>query len=374
MAGLRLENLSKRFGKIKALSNINLEITDGVFCVVLGPSGCGKSTLLNLIAGLEEPTTGRISLGNRDITGLSPHKRDIAMVFQNYALYPHLSVFENMAFGLRIKGLRGEEIGTKIQRVSQILNIRDKLDSFPRELSGGQRQRVATGRAIVREPKLFLFDEPLSNLDARLRIEMRAEFIKLHKRLKKTVIYVTHDQVEAMVLGQMIVVIRDGQIQQVSTPRQLYQNPENLFVAQFMGTPAMNIMELRVSSEESRLVLTKDSFKLELPCDLQRHLERFVSQKIYLGIRPSGINLEREGQVKAEVIFIETIGEDSFARIRLSDAIEIDVKIGDGFKLKPGDLVSITIDYKKAYFFDILGARIILPNLPHTQNTHAQDT
>ena len=364
MGILRLENLSKRFGKLIALSNINLEIADGTFCVVLGPSGCGKSTLLNLIAGLEEPTTGNIYLGNKDITRIPPHKRDIAMVFQNYALYPHLCVFENMAFGLRIKGLKEKDIKAKIKRAGQILNIEDKLNSFPKELSGGQRQRVATGRAIVREPKLFLFDEPLSNLDARLRVELRAEFIKLHKQLKKTVVYVTHDQVEAMALGELVVVIKDGQIQQVSIPKELYYNPVNLFVAEFIGMPPMNIIELRVSRGDGAIVLIKDSFKLEIPADFQRQLERFVDEKIYLGIRPSAISITEQGQIKGEVIFTETIGEDNFAHIRLSQAVEINVKIADTLKLNPGDLVYLTIDCTRMYFFDNSGTRI-----PQTAST-----
>ena len=358
MALLRLDNLSKRFGSMMALSGINLDIADGAFCVVLGPSGCGKSTLLNLIAGLEEPTAGKIYLGDRDITDIPPHKRDIAMVFQNYALYPHLSVFENMAFGLRIKGIKEVDIKSKIRQVSQILNIEDKLNSFPKELSGGQRQRVATGRAIAREPKLFLFDEPLSNLDARLRVELRAEFIKLHRQLNKTVIYVTHDQVEAMALGQVVVVIRDGRIQQVSTPVELYQNPKNLFVAEFIGMPPMNIIEFNVSRDNGGLVLNKESFQLKIPYDFQRQLTGFINKRIYFGIRPSGISLTKEGQIKGEVVFTEVIGEDRFAHIRLSQKIEINVKVQDALKLNPGDSVCLALDSTRIYFFDNTGIRI----------------
>ncbi len=354
---MRLENLSKRFGRIAALSNINLEIPDGIFCVVLGPSGCGKSTLLNLIAGLEEPTEGRIYLGDKDITNLAPHKRDFAMVFQNYALYPHLSAFENMAFGLRIKGMKEEEIEAKVKRVSKILNIEDKLDSLPKELSGGQRQRVATGRAIAREPRLFLFDEPLSNLDARLRVELRAELIKLHKQLKKTVVYVTHDQIEAMALGEMVVLIKDGQIQQVSTPIELYYNPKNLFVAEFIGTPPMNIMKLKVSRDNGKLSLTKDEFRLGVPNEFQARLEKFLNKQIYFGIRPSNIGIAEKGQLKGEVIFIETIGEENFVHINLTDTIEINVKIEE-HKLKSQDSVSINLDCSRMYFFDENGARI----------------
>jgi multiple sugar transport system ATP-binding protein len=358
MNELRLEDVSKRFGKTIALSNINLEIADGIFCVVLGPSGCGKSTLLNLIAGLEEPTTGKIYLGSKDITRIPPHKRDIAMVFQNYALYPHLSVFENIAFGLRVKGLKDEEIRPRINKITQTLNIEDKLNSFPRQLSGGQRQRVATGRAIVREPRLFLFDEPLSNLDARLRIELRSEFIKLHKQLKKTVIYVTHDQVEAMSLGEMVVLIKDGIIQQVSPPKELYQNPGNLFVAEFIGVPPMNIIELEISRYNNNLVLGKESLRFGIPQEFQRQLGRFVNKKIYLGIRPSGITLKDKADISGEVIFMETIGEDNSARIRLSKTIEINVKIPETFKLKPGDIVHLDVEPSRMYFFDNSGDRI----------------
>ncbi len=358
MVTLRLENLSKCFGKITALSNINLEISDGTFCVVLGPSGCGKSTLLNLIAGLEEPTTGKIYLGDRDITALPPHKRDIAMVFQNYALYPHLSVFENIAFGLRVRGLKKEEIASRTKKVSRILNIEEKLGSFPRELSGGQRQRVATGRAIVREPRLFLFDEPLSNLDARLRVELRAEFIKLHRQLRKTVVYVTHDQIEAMALGEMVVLIKGGQIQQISAPQELYQNPGNLFVAEFIGIPPMNIIELEVFRQNSGLVLRKGDFEFQIPHEFQRSLERFVNKRIYLGIRPSGIALTQRAELGGELIFTETIGEDSFAHIRLSRDIEVNVKIQGTFRLKSGDSVNLNLDSSRMYFFDSSGSRI----------------
>ncbi len=360
MAVLRLENISKRFGKLWALSDINLEIPDGRFCVILGPSGCGKSTLLNLIAGLEEPTTGRIYLGDKDITKLASHKRDIAMVFQNYALYPHLSVFENMAFGLRVKGFNDDEIRSRIERVSRILNIEDKLNSFPKELSGGQRQRVATGRAIAREPRLFLFDEPLSNLDARLRIELRAEFIKLHRQLKRTVVYVTHDQVEAMVLGEMVVVINDGCIQQISDPIELYQNPRNLFVAKFIGIPPMNIIELRLIREDKELSLEMDNFKLRLTCEVNKRLNELINKKVYLGVRPSGIELSSDGQNEAEIMFIETIGEDSFVHLRLSPTIEINVRLRDRMVVKTGKSVRFNIDFSRVYLFDEHGDRIYL--------------
>ena len=290
----------------------------------------------------------------------------MAMVFQNYALYPHLSVFENMAFGLRIKRLKDDQIKDKIKQVAQILSIEDKLYNYPKELSGGQRQRVATGRAIVRDPKLFLFDEPLSNLDARLRIELRSELIKLHRQLKRTVIFVTHDQLEAMTLGQLIVLIKDGQIQQISTPRDLYQNPQNLFSAEFIGTPPMNIIQLQVSSNNNELVLRRDSFRLKVPESLCEKIEKYIGNEIYLGIRPSGIKITKKAPsttgeaISGEVIFVETIAEDNFAHIKLNSNLELTVKMEDNFNLKPGELISAIFDPTKMYFFDSFGSRIQL--------------
>jgi ABC-type sugar transport system ATPase subunit len=338
MPELRLENISRDFAKTKALQNLNLSIKDGTFCVILGPSGSGKSTLLDIIAGLQEPTQGKIYLGNQDITELPPHKRNMAMVFQTYALYPHLSAFENIAFGLRIKGKRQLKIEEKVTEVAKILNIKDKLNKLPRQLSGGERQRVATGRAIVRDPALFLFDEPLSNLDARLRIELRAEFIKLHQRLKKTIIYVTHDQVEAMCLGEQVVVLNEGSIQQISTPEELYHNPQNLFVAEFIGTPPMNTIH-------NALVF-------------QPALQKPLDENIILGFRASAAKLDPNGKVRGEVIFTETIGEDSFAHIRINPEIEITVKVSDTPLPKPKDQVSITLDPTKVYFFAPDGKRV----------------
>ena len=358
MAELRLENIGKNFAKTAALKGINLTIRDGVFCVILGPSGCGKSTLLNVIAGLEEPTQGKIYLGNKDITELAPHRRNMAMVFQSYALYPHLTAFENIAFGLRAKGEKKKVIQEKVEEVSRILNIEDKVDKFPRQLSGGQRQRVATGRAMVREPELFLFDEPLSNLDARLRLELRAEFIKLHQRLKKTIIYVTHDQIEAMSLGEEVVVLKDGVVIQVANSRQLYDNPANLFVAEFIGTPPMNILRLRLEKSADSLRLTKEDFILGLGAKFMRALDPYLGQEIYVGFRPSAITLDNSGPLKAEVIFTEVIGEDSFARISMPAGIELNLKISGQTQLSPGERVSIKIDQNKFYFFTLNQQRL----------------
>ncbi len=247
MAGLSIENARKSFGKTQVLRGVSIEVADGEFAVIVGPSGCGKSTLLRAVAGLEELTAGRIAIGSRDVTDLPPSARGIAMVFQSYALYPHLTVYENMAFALRIARTEKGAIDAAVRRAATILNIEGLLERKPAALSGGQRQRVAIGRAIVRQPDIFLFDEPLSNLDADLRVRMRYEFAALHKTLGTTTLYVTHDQVEAMTLADRIIVLRDGMIEQVGSPRELYDHPANIFVAQFLGTPRMNILAAKVA-------------------------------------------------------------------------------------------------------------------------------
>ncbi len=358
MANLELSGISKNFGKLKALDKIDLTIKEGTFCVVLGPSGCGKSTLLNVIAGLENPDSGKIYFAEKDITKLAVHKRDIAFVFQNYALYPHLSVYENMAFGLRIKGLMEKDIRVRIRAVSELLSIKDKLNNFPRELSGGQKQRVATGRAIVREPKLFLFDEPLSNLDARLRAQLRTEFIKLHKQFKKTTIYVTHDQQEALVLGEVIVVLKEGEIQQVGSASAIYHDPSNLFVAEFIGTPAMNIIQARVTRFEEKIVLKNLDFKFVIPKEFQERLEVHSDKMIYLGFRPAAVKISEGGELVGEIIFTQTLEEDRYAQVSLPQNVEITVKIDAALALRSSKLIRLKIDTEKMYFFDADGKRI----------------
>jgi multiple sugar transport system ATP-binding protein len=267
MAKVRLEHVWKRFGKVVAVKDFNLETEDGEFVVFVGPSGCGKTTTLRMIAGLEEISEGRIYIGDRLVNDVPPKDRDIAMVFQNYALYPHMNVYENMAFGLRLRRYPKDEIDRRVKEAARILKIEHLLNRKPRELSGGQRQRVAMGRAIVREPKVFLMDEPLSNLDAKLRVEMRAEIAKLQRRLGVTTIYVTHDQVEAMTLGHRIVVMKDGEIQQVDTPLNLYDFPANRFVAGFIGSPSMNFIRAHVEAQGDRVYLTAPGFRVRpTPC------------------------------------------------------------------------------------------------------------
>ncbi|HTE18170.1 MAG TPA: ABC transporter ATP-binding protein [Armatimonadota bacterium] len=304
MAGVTLNNLTKAFKETVAVNSVNLEIKDQEFMVLVGPSGCGKSTCLRMIAGLEESTGGEIYIGDRLVNDVSPKDRDIAMVFQNYALYPHMTVYENMAFGLKLRMLGGMlwqlshwaeatkrkvDIRDRVLRVAEMLDLKHLLERKPKQLSGGQRQRVALGRAIVREPQVFLMDEPLSNLDAKLRVQTRAELIKLHRRLNITTIYVTHDQVEAMTMGDRIVVMKDGYIQQVDTPLNLYHHPVNMFVAGFIGSPSMNFIDTRVVKNTEGYVLDAGAFKLQAPPRATEKLAPYEGQTVAFGIRPPDI-------------------------------------------------------------------------------------
>jgi multiple sugar transport system ATP-binding protein len=362
MSYLKLENITKRFGNQEVIKNLNLELGQGVFCVFLGPSGCGKSTLLNIIAGLENPTGGRIYLQGTDITDLPPHKRDIAMVFQNYALYPHLSVFENIAFGLKVKKIPQKEITAKVAHVSKILNISDKLDKYPRQLSGGERQRVATGRAIARNPNLFLFDEPLSNLDARLRMELRKEFLQLEQTLQKTSLYVTHDQIEALSLGDIIVVLNDGIIQQISPPQELYNEPENLFVANFIGTPPMNVLKLQVDYSQKIPCLVNKNLRINVPAKLNEKLKQKKYDYILLGIRPSSLKIARNKTDYAYVLsgiikLTELLGDDLLVYLKIDDDIELKATFPN-IPLAKQSKLPIGFAEKDLYFFSEAGSRI----------------
>jgi multiple sugar transport system ATP-binding protein len=304
MAGVTLRNLTKAFKEVIAVNNVDLEIKDKEFLVLVGPSGCGKSTALRMIAGLEESTSGEIYIGERLVNDVSPKDRDIAMVFQNYALYPHMTVYENMAFGLKLRMLGGflwqlanwneaqkrkKDIRERVLRVAEMLDLKHLLERKPKQLSGGQRQRVALGRAIVREPQVFLMDEPLSNLDAKLRVQTRAELIKLHRRLGITTIYVTHDQVEAMTMGDRIAVMKDGLLQQCDTPLNLYHQPVNMFVAGFIGSPSMNFVDVAVHKNTEGYVLDAGSFKVQAPARATEKLKSYEGQTVAFGIRPSDI-------------------------------------------------------------------------------------
>jgi multiple sugar transport system ATP-binding protein len=289
MAGVTLRNLTKTFKNVMAVNNVNLEIRDKEFLVLVGPSGCGKTTALRMVAGLEEATSGEILIGDRLVNDVSPKDRDIAMVFQNYALYPHMTVYKNMAFALELRRTPREEIKKRVGAVADMLGLSQLLERKPKQLSGGQRQRVALGRAIVREPKVFLMDEPLSNLDAKLRVQTRAELIKLHRRLGITTIYVTHDQVEAMTMGDRIAVMNDGVVQQVEAPLTLYNQPANIFVAGFIGSPAMNLVPSRVVTDDDGLAIDAGSFKVRAPAAQVAALQPYTGREIVFGIRPEDI-------------------------------------------------------------------------------------
>jgi multiple sugar transport system ATP-binding protein len=289
MAEVVLKEVTKKFGDFVAVNSIDLKVGDGEFVVLVGPSGCGKTTTLRMIAGLEEVTSGEIYIGDRFVNNIPPKDRDIAMVFQNYALYPHMNVYENMAFGLKLRKVPKKEIDRRVREAAELLGISDKLKSKPKELSGGQRQRVALGRAIVRNPKVFLFDEPLSNLDAKLRVQMRAELQELHHELKTTTVYVTHDQVEAMTLGQRVAVMKDGQLQQYDEPQRIYDHPANIFVAGFVGSPAMNFIPAQLIADDGKIYVTGPGFKLRVPQEKAAALRDHLGQEVIFGIRPENL-------------------------------------------------------------------------------------
>ena len=290
MARVYLEHVTKKFGNVVAVNDATLEIKDKEFLILVGPSGCGKSTTLRMVAGLEEVTEGNIYIGDTIVNDIPPKDRDIAMVFQNYALYPHMDVYNNMAFGLKLRKFPRAEIDKRVKEAAAILGIENLLKRKPKELSGGQRQRVALGRAIVREPKVFLMYEPLSNLDAKLRVQMRAELAKLHNRLQTTIIYVTHDQTEAMTMGDRIVVMRDGFIQQVGAPMEIYDHPDNVFVAGFIGSPAMNFLDAVILREDGELWVDAKSFKVKLPPTRFETVGEYIGKEVIFGIRPEDID------------------------------------------------------------------------------------
>ena len=318
MAGVTLKNLTKTFKTVIAVNDMSLAIDDKEFLVLVGPSGCGKTTALRMVAGLEEATAGEIFIGERLVNDISPKDRDIAMVFQNYALYPHMSVYDNMAFGLKLRKFPKEEIRRRVDEAAKLLGLAELLDRKPKQLSGGQRQRVALGRAIVREPKVFLMDEPLSNLDAKLRVQTRAELIKLHRRLGITTIYVTHDQVEAMTMGDRIAVMKDGIVQQVDSPMGLYTRPANMFVAGFIGTPSMNFIDATLGKSGDRYVVDAGSFKVVIPKGKDgKRFESYVGKPVVFGVRPEDIfdkaisqllTPTEENTIKSLVDVIEPMG------------------------------------------------------------------
>jgi multiple sugar transport system ATP-binding protein len=325
MASVTLQDLCKRFDKVTAVNRVNLEIPDKEFVVFVGPSGCGKTTTLRMIAGLEEASDGSILIGDRVVNDVPPKDRNIAMVFQNYALYPHMNVYKNMAFGLKLRRTPKPEIDRRVREAARILGIEELLDRKPRQLSGGQRQRVAVGRAIVRQPEVFLFDEPLSNLDAKLRVQMRSELIKLHYQLEATMIYVTHDQVEAMTMGDRIVIMNHGDIQQVGEPMEVYDHPVNMFVAGFIGSPAMNFFECKLMPQNSELYCDFGKFAIKLPQSKTDLYSSHVNQKLVFGIRPENISDRMESgehlqeRVPAKVNVVEPLGSEVIVELGAGD-------------------------------------------------------
>ena len=358
MAEVVLKEVTKKFGDLIAVNRINLKVEDGEFVVLVGPSGCGKTTTLRMIAGLEEVTEGEIYIGDRLVNDVPPKDRDIAMVFQNYALYPHMNVYNNMAFGLRLRKMPKAEIDRRVRQAAEMLGIIDKLKSKPRELSGGQRQRVALGRAIVRNPKVFLFDEPLSNLDAKLRVQMRAELQELHQELKTTTIYVTHDQVEAMTLGHRVAVINEGVLQQYDDPQTIYNHPANIFVAGFIGSPAMNFMEMRVISEDGKIYLQHGGIKLKVPEGKAKALEGYLGKEIIFGIRPENLkakemlpSYDSEATLKGLVRVREPLGDELIIHAQ-SDGQELVARLDPRLQIAPRQEIELVAEMEFMHAFD----------------------
>ncbi|MGD9369556.1 MAG: sn-glycerol-3-phosphate ABC transporter ATP-binding protein UgpC [Desulfobacteraceae bacterium] len=371
MAGVKLEKLVKTFPNgFKAVHGIDLEVQDGEFMVLVGPSGCAKSTTLRMVAGLEEITGGRIWIGDRVVNDIEPKDRDIAMVFQNYALYPHMSVYKNMAWVLKLRKTPKQEIDRRVRRAAEILGLTAMLNRKPRQLSGGQMQRVAVGRAIVRSPKVFLFDEPLSNLDAKLRVQMRVEISKLHKKLKNTMIYVTHDQVEAMTMGDRICVMELGRIKQVDTPANLYNYPANTFVAGFIGSPAMNLVEAKIGFDGKVCCVRTENMKLRLPDDIGRELTGCNGKAVFLGIRPEHINSRQASPAathnffKTEVLVVEHMGHEAYVYFTPGKNQYI-ARIDPGIEVRPGDIHEMWFDTRHVHLFD----RETTSNLVHRLKT-----
>lgn len=358
MADVVLKNVNKLFDKtVPAVRNVNLEIKDQEFVVLVGPSGCGKSTTLRMIAGLEEVTDGEIHIDDRLVNDVPPKDRDIAMVFQNYALYPHMTVYENMAFGLKLRKYPKAEIEERVNEAAAILSISHLLARKPKALSGGERQRVAVGRAIVRKPKVFLFDEPLSNLDAKLRVQMRTEISKLHNRLDATMIYVTHDQVEAMTMGDRIAVMKDGEVQQVADPIHLYENPANKFVAGFIGSPGMNFMEGRINTHDGKLVFNEGHLLLNIPDEMQDAMNAYQDQEVIFGIRPEDVAAKDTVKdwsivqdITSTVEVVEPMGSETFLYLTTGKhpfIAKVDTHVQPAINAE----VPLTVNMANAHFF-----------------------
>lgn len=356
MATVNLKDITKIYpGDVKAVDKANIEINDQEFVVLVGPSGCGKSTTLRMIAGLEEISEGELTIDGKVVNDVPPKDRDIAMVFQNYALYPHMTVYDNMAFGLKIRKMPKDKIDQLVKEAAGILGIENLLDRKPKALSGGQRQRVAVGRAIVRKPKVFLFDEPLSNLDAKLRVQMRAEISGLHNKLKATMVYVTHDQIEAMTMADKIVVMKDGLIQQIGSPLNLYNEPDNLFVAGFIGSPPMNFMPVTISKEGKKLIADEGEFKIEVTGDIVNKLDGYEGKAVMMGVRPENLQVNPKGSkddsITATVQVVEQLGDEIQLHLT-TDQSSIIAKVAPTLTFNVDQEIYFTPDDDKVYFFD----------------------
>lgn len=348
------EHIEKKFGDVVAVHDFHVEIKDNEFVVIVGPSGCGKSTSLRMIAGLEQQTAGNIYIADQLVSNLPPRDRNIAMVFQNYALYPHMNVYENMAFALKLRNVAGVEIDRKVKEAAEILSITQYLERKPKELSGGQRQRVALGRAIVREPEVFLMDEPLSNLDAKLRVQMRTEIAKLHAKIGVTTIYVTHDQIEAMTMADRIVVMRDGVIQQVADPQTLYDHPANRFVASFIGTPPMNFIDCQVQKREDGFHLVNNAVDTVAPAAWTEKIAAFEGKQVLLGVRPENIfpGADRTmDKVRANVEVVEPLGSETLVNVKVNGQSAI-IKVAPEYRPALGEEIALRFDMNKAHLFN----------------------
>ncbi|HJT61433.1 MAG TPA: sn-glycerol-3-phosphate ABC transporter ATP-binding protein UgpC [Burkholderiales bacterium] len=356
MAKVLIKDLNKKYDETHAVKDVNLQIRDREFVVLVGPSGCGKTTTLRMVAGLEEITSGEISIDGRVVNDLPPMDRDIAMVFQNYALYPHMSVYDNMAFGLKMRKFGRDEIQKRVREAAEILGIQPLLARRPRQLSGGQRQRVALGRAIVRHPRVFLFDEPLSNLDAKLRVQMRVELKRLHERLETTAIYVTHDQVEAMTLGDRVVVMKDGLVQQVGEPLELYGRPANRFVAGFIGSPAMNFVEVAIQGTGDALWAEAEGLRIRVPRELSSRMQ--TGRRLTLGLRPEALTLANgagagsdDSSFATKVDVVEPLGNEILVNFR-AGGVPMVARVDPGVRVKAHDSIRFAFDPQRLHFFD----------------------
>jgi multiple sugar transport system ATP-binding protein len=356
MAIVELEKVVKRYGDVLAVQEFSLTTADGEFVVLVGPSGCGKTTTMRMIAGLETITAGSIRIGGQNVVGMIPRERDVAMVFQNYALFPHMNVFGNMAFGLRLRKLPKQQIENLVHKAAKILDIENLLNRKPKELSGGQRQRVALGRAIVREPQVFLMDEPLSNIDAKLRVEMRGEIIKLQRRLGVTTFYVTHDQVEAMSMGDRVVVMLDGRIQQVGTPRDLYRKPTNRYVAGFIGSPAMNFVRARVG--EDGAVSAGEDFRLFLRGPVADSVRKLGLNEVWVGVRPEHLKIRREGEpasknvIRGKVEVVEPQGSTTLIQLNVSGDLRVNALLEEHLEPGVGERLDLWVGDDAVYVFN----------------------